>query len=91
MPYIHIEENEDGEDKAVAIFARKNERGNYDILYSESGEDVTRLDINICPVGSDFCAEYNHPNGIELTLEDVMELGIEIEEGTQVLLCRKTL
>lgn len=61
------------------IFARKRRDGNYDILYVEDGYPVTRLDANVYPVGSDFGARYEHPEGIVLTLRDVKKLGIEIE------------
>jgi len=59
-------------------FARKNATGNYDI-FCEDGENVTRIDANVYPVGSSFSTRYEHPEGIELELKDVNKLGIEIE------------
>jgi hypothetical protein len=59
------------------MIARKNENGNYTIL-DEEGFPVTRIDANVYPVGSELSAKYEHPEGIELTLEDVEKLNIEI-------------
>lgn len=61
------------------IFARKNDNGNYDILYIEDGYPVTRIDCGEFPVGSEFGARYEHPNGIEFTAEQVKKLGIQFE------------
>lgn len=65
------------------IFGRTNETGNVNILYKESGEAVTALESTmplVWPVNSDVSAYYEHPNGIELTKEDAVALGIEVEE-----------
>ncbi|MEQ1966698.1 hypothetical protein ABLA30_06600 [Xenorhabdus nematophila] len=63
------------------IFGRINQNGNVDILYAETGEAITRIGFvdNIYPVDSDFCTHYDHPQGIELLLEDALKIGIEIE------------
>ena len=62
------------------IFGRINDEGTVDILYKYDGNRVTRLDANVYPVNSDFCARREHPQGIVLTLEDARSLGIEIGE-----------
>ena len=61
------------------IFARKNDNGNYDILYVEDGCAVRRLDCGEFPVNSEFGSRYEHPEGIEFTLEQVKKLGIQFE------------
>ncbi|MFT2491557.1 hypothetical protein ACMWND_20265 [Escherichia coli] len=61
------------------VFGRINSQGNVDILYADSGESVTRLDADVFPVGSEFGARYDHPEGIEITLADARRIGIEIE------------
>lgn len=60
-------------------FARKRDDGNYDIFHWDTGEAVTRMDENVCPVGSDLGVRYNHPEGIALTFADVKKLQIPIE------------
>jgi len=60
------------------MFARKRGDGNYDVL-NEDGSVVTRLDAHVWPVGSDLGAGYDHPNGIVLTLDDLLKAGIDIE------------
>ncbi|PHM23008.1 hypothetical protein [Xenorhabdus ehlersii] len=63
------------------IFGRINQSGNVDILYMETGENVTRIEINgLYPVGSNVSSLYEHPAGIELILEDALRVGIEIEQ-----------
>jgi len=59
------------------IFARRNNNGNYDILYVEDGYPVTQIDYGEFPVGSEFGTRYEHPEGIELTEEQVKKLGIQ--------------
>jgi hypothetical protein len=61
------------------IFARKNQSGNYDILYVADGYPVTRLDCGEFPVNSKFGSRYEHPEGIEFALEQVEKLGIQFE------------
>jgi len=61
------------------IFARKNSQGNYDTFYADQGEDVTRLNANVYPIGSDTSAKYEHPEGISLSIKDVKKLKIPIE------------
>ncbi|HBC0038432.1 TPA: hypothetical protein JGA48_002659 [Salmonella enterica] len=61
------------------VFGRINSEGNVDILFTDSGESVTRLDANVFPVNSELGARYDHPEGIELTISDAKRIGIEIE------------
>lgn len=61
------------------MFGRINAAGNVDVLFADSGEPVTRIDANVYPVGSDLSARYEHANGIELTVLDAKNLGLEIE------------
>ncbi|EEL8285087.1 hypothetical protein DEI76_19000 [Salmonella enterica subsp. enterica serovar Agona] len=61
------------------VFGRINAEGNVDVLYVEDGSDVTRLDADVFPVGSDFGTRYDHPEGITLTREDAERIGIDIE------------
>ena len=61
-------------------FGRINSDGNVDVLYAEDGERVTRLEgLNIYPVGSDVSGDYEHPQGIIITLSDANKIGLEIE------------
>lgn len=66
------------------MFARKRKDGYYDILAIEDGYPITRLEQGIhplvWPINSSVSAYYEHPNGLELSLEDVKKLNIEIEE-----------
>jgi len=63
------------------MFAREK-NGNYGILDDE-GYPVTRIERKqgqaIYPVGSNLSTNYEHPEGIILSLKDVQKLGIEIE------------
>ncbi|EEF8013771.1 hypothetical protein GWR30_23290 [Salmonella enterica] len=62
------------------VFGRINESGNVDVLYSETGEQVTRLDVNgVYPVGSEFSTRYDHPDGIVISVEDAKRIGLDIE------------
>lgn len=61
------------------IYGVMTESGNVAILYSDSGEEVTRIDANVYPVDSDLSARYEHPGGIILTVEDAKSLSIVIE------------
>ncbi|ECB1778533.1 hypothetical protein EU837_01980 [Salmonella enterica subsp. enterica serovar Kibi] len=61
------------------VFGRINAEGNVDVLYVEDGSDVTRLDADVFPVGSNFGTRYDHPEGITLTREDADRIGIDIE------------
>ena len=60
------------------IFGRINSAGTADILYYESGEAVTRIVQlhRVYPVGSELSCAYDHPEGIELTLQQCREWGI---------------
>jgi len=40
---------------------------------------VTKIDTHFQPVGSNLSCEYEHPEGITLTLRDAYSLNIEIE------------
>ena len=61
------------------IFCRKNQDGNIDVFHA-NGERVNRLGLahNVYPVGSDLSAEYEHPNGITLTMADAKKYGLKI-------------
>jgi hypothetical protein len=62
------------------IFARENADGNYDILHNEMGEPVDRIDEpTVYPIDSELSCCYEHPGGIVLTYDQVVELGINIE------------
>ena len=61
------------------IFARNRDDGNFDILETEDGDRITRLDLNEYPVGSQLSSRYEHPAGIIFTLEQVLKNSIEIE------------
>ncbi|MDC9592761.1 hypothetical protein [Xenorhabdus sp. IM139775] len=63
------------------IFGRVNQNGNVDILYTETGESITRIDFidNLYPVNSNLSTHWEHPNGIELSIEGALRVGIEIE------------
>lgn len=61
------------------FFARKRDDNDYDILYTKTGESVTRLPFEfplVWPVGSKLSAYAEHPGGIVLTKDDVKKLGI---------------
>jgi len=62
------------------IFYRINDNGNADILYTEDGADVCSMDENVYPIDSDVSARYAHPEGLELSIEDAMSLGIPHED-----------
>lgn len=66
-------------DKYGEFFGRLNKNGSVDVLHVDSGEVATRLDATVYPVGSDFSARYEHPEGIVLSRADAEMLGIEIE------------
>lgn len=61
-------------------FGRMRTDGNVNVLCIEDGEQVTRLEgLNIYPVGSDVSGDYEHPQGIIITLSDANKIGLEIE------------
>lgn len=60
------------------IFARQ-EKENFWILYSDSGLNVNSIDANIFSINEMNRALYGHSEGILLTKEDVLKLGIAIE------------
>jgi hypothetical protein len=62
----------------MKIYAKQNENGNYDILDSEDGCPITRLE-NCWPLDSELSGLYEHPAGIKLDLEQVEKLNIPIE------------
>lgn len=76
---IKIMKMEEADANDEKIFARKRKDGDYDILYVDSGEDVTRIDANVYPVGSSKSTRYEHPEGIILSKSDVNKLKIDIE------------
>ena len=65
------------------MFYRLDVSGNA-IIFDESGENVTRLDLDefplIWPVYSDVSAYYEHPAGLLLTVNDAERIGIHNEE-----------
>lgn len=69
------------QDENGKIYGVENEDKNIVLFYAETGEPVTRLDENVYPVGSDFSARYEHPEGVVLEYEDAKNLGIEIEKN----------
>jgi hypothetical protein len=63
------------------MFYRLNENGDAQIFF-DSGEVVTRiagLGKAIFPVGSQLSTEYEHPQGIVLTIADAAIVGISKE------------
>lgn len=65
-------------------FYRLDENGNAVILHCEDGAPVTKIDKGmsyrgIFPIGSSLCVQYDHPEGIVLSVLDAMALGIEEE------------
>jgi hypothetical protein len=61
------------------MFYRTDSSGNAMILFADTGEVVTRLaDLNRppYPIDSDVSVDYEHPNGIVLSVEDAESLGI---------------
>lgn len=63
----------------IPVFGRLNADGNVDVLYVETGESVTRLEISVYPVGSPLSARYDHAEGLTLTVADAERIGLEIE------------
>ncbi len=61
------------------IFGRITDSGDVALFHREDGADVTSLDENIYPVGSELSTRYEHPKGIILSADDAEKLGIEIE------------
>ncbi len=61
------------------IFGRVNADGNIDVLHSEDGMAVTRLDENVYPINSELIARYEHAEGIVLNVSDAEKIGLEIE------------
>ncbi len=60
------------------MFYRINSDSNA-VIFENDGSVVTRIDANVYPVGSNYSARYEHPEGIVLTVEDAEKLGIEVE------------
>jgi len=60
-------------------FGRLNFAGTVDVLDVETGEAITRLELDVYPVGSQLSARYDHPEGIALTVADAQRIGLEIE------------
>lgn len=61
------------------MFYRVNDNGDADILNSEDGSRVTRIDASVYPVGSLVSARYEHPEGIVLSINDAEAIGIAAE------------
>lgn len=62
-----------------SIFGRMSSCHAVMVLYSDTGENVTRLDEDVYPVRSPFSARHEHPHGIVLSLADAEEIGLPIE------------
>lgn len=61
------------------MFYRTDVNGNA-VIFENDGTATTRIDENVYPVGSDYSARYEHPEGIILTVSDAKKIGIK-EEG----------
>ena len=61
------------------LFGRVQDDGNIAVLFDDDGSVVTRMDVNVYPVGSSLSAKYEHSGGIILSREDAIRIGIEIE------------
>lgn len=58
------------------FFYRVNVEGNAHI-FNEDGSSATKLPFwGIYPIGSNLSVQYEHPQGIDLTLEEVLRLNI---------------
>ncbi|KQQ40483.1 hypothetical protein ASF61_06945 [Duganella sp. Leaf126] len=63
------------------MFGRINAAGNVNVLHIEDGSAITRMkDIDAWPVGSSLSVDWEHPEGIELTIEDAERIGLIIEK-----------
>ncbi len=60
------------------LFGRMDREGNVSIE-DGNADMVTRIDSEICPVGSNRPAREEHPDGITLTRSDAAKLGVVIE------------
>ena len=60
-------------------FGRINSNGNVDVLHTDDETRATTLDENVCPVGSNVSARYDHPQGIIFSLADAKKIGLMIE------------
>lgn len=58
------------------IFGRITESGDVAILDVKDGSAITRLDVNLYPVGSSVSTRYEHPEGIVLSKDDAVKAGI---------------
>lgn len=62
------------------VFGRINAQGGVDVLYAETGERVTRLDVDgVYPLGSELSTRYDHAEGIVISQEDAARIGLDIE------------
>lgn len=61
------------------LFFRVNQQG-HAVIFDEYGWNVTKIDENVYPVGSDWSCRWEHPEGIVLTIEDAKKLGIKHED-----------
>jgi hypothetical protein len=72
-------------EETTEMFYRLNEHGNAVILDSDNGLNITQLNIAAWPIDSEIdprltlSTEYNHPEGIVLSVEDAEKLGITHE------------
>jgi hypothetical protein len=64
-------------DRFGQFYFRHVDGGKVVIFHAEDGAIATRLDADVYPVGSALSARHEHPEGITLTLQDALDLGIE--------------
>lgn len=66
------------------VYGKLNANGNVSLLYVDDGYPVTRLDTEgferIYPANSDLSTDWEHPEGIVLTLSDCHHLKIDVED-----------
>ena len=57
------------------MFYRLNDNGDAQI-FEDSGEVATQIDANVYPIDSNFSTRYEHPDGIILSVEDAIKIGV---------------
>lgn len=60
------------------LFGRVVENGV--AVFESDGSVATRIDANIYPINSSLSARYEHPEGIVISSEDAVKIGLEIEQ-----------
>ena len=62
-------------------FYRLDEDGNA-VIFENDGNQATKLDVlNIYPIDSELSTQYEHANGIVLSVEDAHKIGISNEDN----------